>query len=225
MKITQITDIHIGGDYNGQFKVKKNFEKVVENIPSDTQLVVLTGDIADNNYEENYNYVRNVLKNTQFRYVILGGNHDNTSLLESVFGERYFENVNYVCVDGTKLAFIDSSSGLVDAYLLKNIKEKSIVFTHYPLIRVNHKFMNNFSLKNMDDVKKILVDKKVKDVFCGHFHFAYDEIGKVNIHVTPSTQCQIDSSSKDFKVSSYKPGFRVIEIENGNVTNNVVHYL
>lgn len=227
MKIIQVSDIHIGGDYDGQFKVKKNFEDVINKIPKSIDLLVISGDIADKDYEENYNYVKNFLENNiKCPIVYLCGNHDDGEAMSKVF-DNCVVGKNPFVMSGSNsiITFIDTSKGVLSKETARLIPNNSIIFTHYPLVSVPHKFMNKFSLKNLEEARELLIKKKVKDVFCGHFHYAYDGHSEVNIHITPATQCQIDAREKEFKVGSYKPGYRFIEIENEIVKNTTIHYL
>lgn len=72
----------------------------------------------------------------------------------------------------------------------------------------------------------MLFNKGVRDVFCGHFHNDDYVESNINIHLAPSTQCQIDKYSDKFKVSSYAPGYREIHIDNGGlISNDIVRYI
>lgn len=222
LKIAQVTDIHIGGEHDGKYAVRDNFEKVIKAIPKDVNMVVITGDVADNNYEENYKYVRDFLDDNLngIDYVVLGGNHDDITILRDVFRDNSFDdgvvNINFIN-EKTVLTFLDTSNGLVNSEDIDNIPDNAIVFTHFPLGKVYHEFMKKFALTNLEKVEE-LVMPRVKQVFCGHFHCTSDE---GNIHVAPATQCQIDPNIEMFTpVHNY--GYRLIGLENGEVTRNEV---
>lgn len=219
LKIAQITDLHIGGDYNGKYKVKENFEKVIQAIPKDIDLLIVTGDVVDAdqpNCENNYLYVRDTIENNiKSDYLVLGGNHDNMKMLEDTFGDNcIISPVQNISFEDGIITLIDTSDGTLIQELLNEVDERSVaVFTHYPLAKLPHKFMEKFELKNLD---KISV--KIPNIFCGHFHYKYDE---GNVHVTPSTQCQIDPNKEEFTVASFNAGYRIISIENEKVTSEV----
>ena len=230
LKLAQITDLHIGGDYNGKYKVKENFEKVIKDIPKDIDILVITGDIADSNYEKNYNYVQDVieqnLKDTD--YLAMVGNHDNREILESVFSDNFILSkvFNMHSINGrTMLSFVDTASGTLSDEEIDEI-DAPIVFTHYPLAPIHHDFMERYSLIDVERVKQRIEEKGiVKDVFCGHFHNELTSFGKFNVHVTPATQCQIDPMQKEFAVSSYQAGYRLIDLDNNEIVNNIVKYV
>lgn len=226
LKIAQITDLHIGGDYNGKYKVKENFEKVIQAIPKDIDLLIITGDVVDDervayvnpeDVEKNYNYVRDFIEsNIKSDYLVLGGNHDDMNILKDVFGDNCIASqVQNISFEDGIITLIDTSNGSLPMDIFSELDKNSVaIFTHYPLAKVSHKFMENFELEFLDKLE----DEKLPDIFCGHFHFKHDE---GNIHVTPSTQCQIDPSKEAFEVASYNPGYRIISIDDGKVTSEV----
>lgn len=225
LKIAQITDLHIGGDYNGKYKVKENFEKVIQAIPKDIDLLIVTGDVVDCetmpfiNQEDidNYNYVRDFIENNvKSDYLVLGGNHDNMEILEDVFGDNCLvSSVQNIYFEDGIITLVDTANGNLPLDIFSEVDKKSVaLFTHYPLIKLHNEFMEKFELKHLD----MLEDEKLPDVFCGHFHYTYDE---GNIHVTPSIQCQIDPNKKEFTVASYNAGYRIISIDTGKVTSEV----
>ena len=68
-------------------------------------------------------------------------------------------------------------------------------------------------MKNIDEVQATLSKiKNLKHIFVGHYHFESTvEIENQTVHVTPSTQMQIDPNKSVFCLSSAAPGWRVIQ--------------
>ena len=68
-------------------------------------------------------------------------------------------------------------------------------------------------MKNIEEVQATLARvKNLKHIFVGHYHYeSVVDIGNQIVHVTPSTQMQIDPSKSFFCLSSAAPGWRVIE--------------
>lgn len=220
LKIAQITDLHIGGDYNGKYKVKENFEKVIKAIPKDIDLLIVTGDVVDADQpdcENNYLYVRDTIENNiKSDYLVLGGNHDNMKILEDTFGDNCIVSpVQNISFEDGIITLIDTSDGNLTQELLNEVDERSVaIFTHYPLVKLPHKFMEKFELKNLDEISV----REIHNIFCGHFHYKYDE---GIVHVTPSIQCQIDPNKEEFTVASFNVGYRIISIEKEKVTSEV----
>lgn len=223
--IAQISDIHIGGDYE-RFDTHANFEKVIDDIKKrNIDYLVITGDLADDNYEENYRWIKKKLNKLGKQYFILNGNHDNNEVLRQVFGDYYFGGDNYR--NGPSLLFLDTSSGYITEDQLCAIYNNDIVFTHFPIIPVEHKFMNkchSLILKGYEDeqsssysIKRRLENRGIENVtiFCGHYHFDnFKYINKKSVQqfVCPSTQAQLDSCSDELKISCLNPAYRIIRV-------------
>lgn len=228
MIIVQISDIHIGGEYNGQFKVKENFEKAISNIPC-CDLLVISGDLADDNYKENYIYIKEILKSVSVNsIVVLPGNHDSMEYINLIEDE---DNDIQVCTTSmvhrygkNNIGFINTYDGILHKEYLDLVKDCSTIFTHYPLTKITHNFMNKFSLKNLEESDEWLSKTKIENIICGHFHFDYVEKGVRSTYVCPSTQCQIDSVCNEFKVGSYEPGYRIIGLDESYIDSCVKYY-
>lgn len=89
MSILQITDIHINGEYNGQFDVKKHFKQILEaNRTRDFDAIALTGDLADEGSYEDYTEIFNQVEETFGNgtpILAIPGNHDNREHLDLAY--------------------------------------------------------------------------------------------------------------------------------------------
>lgn len=89
MSILQITDIHINGEYNGQFDVKKHFKQILEaNKTRDFDAIALTGDLADDGSYEDYTEIFNQVEETfgpGTPILAIPGNHDNREHLDLAY--------------------------------------------------------------------------------------------------------------------------------------------
>lgn len=89
MSILQITDIHINGDYNGQFDVKKHFKQILEaNKTRDFDAIALTGDLADEGSYEDYAEIFNQVEETfgpGTPILAIPDNHDNREHLDLAY--------------------------------------------------------------------------------------------------------------------------------------------
>lgn len=89
MSILQITDIHINGEYNGQFDVKKHFKQILEaNKTRDFDAIALTGDLADDGSYEDYVEIFNQVEETfgpGTPILAIPGNHDNREHLDLAY--------------------------------------------------------------------------------------------------------------------------------------------
>lgn len=94
MRIYQISDIHIGGDYNGRFKVKENFEKVISNIKKtfnklEGDQLIVTGDLVDCD-RENYKEVQSL----SYDDIMLATNGENKKA-KAIINKNDEEIANY----------------------------------------------------------------------------------------------------------------------------------
>ena len=80
-KILQISDIHINGEYDGLFDVKKHFKQILDDaVLTDFDAIALTGDIVDNGTVEEYTEVFRQIEQTfgeEIPILAIPGNHDN----------------------------------------------------------------------------------------------------------------------------------------------------
>lgn len=223
MNILQLTDIHIGGEYDGKFKCKLNFLATLHSALKDSlhpvDLIVITGDLADNNYLLNYMFVRKSLERTGKPYIVIPGNHDDPAIMRDVFDHNTLPECGYMVRDG--ILYWDNAGN--DA-MPPETDDYHTVFCHYPVGYVPHKFMESYAHPNSVKWVDILNDKKV---FCGHFHFSYTAEHCV---VTAATQCQLDPESSECKpMSPYGrglPGYSMVFVTaEGRTIDSMFRYV
>lgn len=229
LKIGQITDLHIGEDESlvQGIDVRSNFLAAYNSESmKDLDLLVLSGDLANENAEPGaYSYISEILKDSKVPVCVIPGNHDNVEVMEKFFdlkgkvhdGKCYYRFE----MDGRSVFFLDSANGTVSSEQLSWLEKEAakvdgevLLFVHHPPCHCDHKFMDlRYSMKNIDEVQAALSKiKNLKHIFVGHYHFESTvEIENQTVHVTPSTQMQIDPNKSVFCLSSAAPGWRVIQ--------------
>lgn len=228
LKIGQISDPHIGENeclVQG-IDVRKNFLAAYNSESMrDLDLLVLSGDLADEESPEAYAYIAGILEDCKVPVCIIPGNHDKLEIMEKFFdlngkvhnGRCYYR----YDIAGRSIFFLDSADGTVSSDQLRWLEEETakvegevLLFLHHPPCYCGHKFMDmKYSMKNIHEVQAALARiKNLKHIFTGHYHFEKQvEIGNQIVYVTPSTQMQIDPNQSVFCLSSAAPGWRVIE--------------
>ena len=241
MNIIQLSDIHIGGDYDGVYDCRLAFEKTVEAIKDledrdgvTPRHIVVTGDVCNDlqSTPENYRYVDELLRSITRpgdKIIYMPGNHDNAK----VMGETLRFDPDEVKVYQTpeaNLLVIPTYSGTFDTNriiesLYKQTYDESLpmlVFSHFPIGHIQNRFMYSIGavMKDTEILFKILSRvANVKEFFCGHFHSPGTTlVDGCHIHCAPSTQCLIDPWAKDFKAVADYPGFSLINV-NGREVN------
>lgn len=182
VKLAQISDIHLGGEYGGKFDVEGNFRKLLDKIQEDRMLII-TGDLADENHKVHYEAIKTAVEAKFRHYMVLPGNHDDVPLMYEIFhghmGWTMYKGLGIslvptIAVHGTgPLGEHTVEGGLLpSADLNTAILRDSLVFTHYPVISSSHKFMNKFALNYADKhaILSEMIKKRCRWLFCGHFH-------------------------------------------------------
>ena len=238
LKIGQITDTHIGGDASPVqgIDVRKNFLTAYNSeTMTGLDLLVLSGDLADDASPEAYSYIAGILKDCKVPVCIIPGNHDDLGIMERYFdlegkirnGKCYYR----YDIDGRSIFFLDSADGTVSSEQLSwlenetaKVDDEVLLFMHHPPCHCDHKFMDSrYALKNIEEVQTTLLKiGNIKRIFVGHYHSEMEErIGDKIVYVTPSTQMQIDPNASDFSRTPKGPGWRVIEWGENFLKTNV----
>lgn len=257
MSILQITDIHINGEYNGQFDVKKHFKQILEaNKNRDFDAIALTGDLADDGSYEDYAEIFNQVEETfgpGTPILAIPGNHDNREHLDLAYmdyinrahnfksgtclqriGGTFEEPGNCVVIltlpgilagsGNTKLIGMDNAhkelphKGL-ETFLghewYRKDADTYTLFTHMPLIKPFHRFMNVDAHSIDEDAAKTFLwalrEFDFRGIICGHYHCA--SVTSFNDwvqFVAPASQCQLDQFTKDCSPSGNYPGYAII---------------
>ena len=228
LKIGQISDTHIGKDVSlvQDIDVRKNFlTAYTSESMKNLDLLVISGDLADETDPGAYSYIANILKDSKVPVCVIPGNHDDIKLMEKFFdlkGKVHNGKCFYrYDIDGRSIFFLDSADGTVSSEQLAWLEEEAakvdgevLLFLHHPPCHCNHKFMDlRYAMRNIEEVQATLLKiKNLKHIFVGHYHNEMiEKVGDKTVYVTPSTQMQIDPNISVFCLSSAAPGWRVIE--------------
>ena len=243
MHIIQISDIHIGGEYDGKFDCRRTFEKTLDAIEANNRgdvtpkFVVVSGDVYDgyatvDQYKEIDSLIRSKVSGIA-EIIYMPGNHDNAAVMGEAFDFNP-EEVDLYRTDEANIMVIPTHHGSVDvdklvaeivpglAALDKRYEVPLLVFSHFPIGNVPHRFMHGIggALTNGDMLARCLQLIGVKDTFCGHFHAAGTTLldNGYRVHVAPSTQCQIDPWAKELVTVADYPGYSDILVDKTGVT-------
>jgi Icc protein len=242
MKIAQITDLHISLDNANRFGVdlRRNFIDILQAAQeSSPDLIVLTGDLCfDQADAAVYRWIKTCLDAVGVPYVVIGGNHDDSSVLARSFqtehllrkGELYFHRH----IEGHELFFLETSRGFVSPQQLEwltqelsELNRDAIVFMHHPPLTGGVPYMDlHYPLKNRWDIQALFFAfPHAVSVFCGHYHAEKTlRCRNLGVHITPSTYFQIDWRQEEFRVDHLRIAFREIRLRQDGVVESTVVY-
>ena len=236
MNIIQITDLHILSEHeqaNG-IDTAGNFLKVLDEIKA-TEVVdrlVISGDLCLQDPLENvYDFVISTLKATDYKFNIISGNHDQTSMYSHQLTGTKLDEMYYESED---ILFLDTASGAMSdeqwLWLANKLqhwhKDFITIFMHHPplMAQVPH-LDNNYPFREISRFKNLLSKfPGIRfDVFTGHYHVERSIIYKnCHLFITPSCFVQIADDTAAFKVDHSIPSYRRINYdEEGNLTTTV----
>ena len=239
MKITQITDLHIGqeGEDTYEVDVRTNFLGLLEQItttPPDH--LVITGDLCYRNGDEDiYRWISAQLSPLAFSYSVISGNHDDPVLLAEAFGITHLlrDGELYYRQDIGEQAclFMDSTSGIISPAQfhwlnaqLSSLNKEVLIFIHHPPLPSGVPFMDGqHRLRNRDELIGVLLGYQGQIyTFSGHYHVDKTIATKnLTSFITPSNFMQIEQYSETFKVDHYFIGYREIVLEAGLLQTTV----
>ncbi|TVR77411.1 MAG: metallophosphoesterase [Saprospirales bacterium] len=243
MIITTITDLHIAPEGERPFDVdtRQNFlESLGMLVRDQSDLLVVKGDLSYRDADEKvYHWIREQLDQTKIPYRIIGGNHDDSSLLASVFGledhlhnsiELYYEEK----IPGHHLIYLDSSIGSFSQmqwnWLNEKLQEEAhlrkLIFMHHPPVAASVPYMDkNYPFREQGEFERLLKNSNLHVyVFCGHYHVEKCILSpSMSCFITPSPFFNIDDTADDFKLYNNIPCYRRIQLTDSGLNTSVFY--
>ncbi len=232
-----ITDIHLTPDGEPAFGVDtwEQFRMALQaGLRSKPEAGILAGDICfREGSEETYGRVATLLGKTGIPWYPASGNHDDSEMMAQAFGlERDLQKGKLVYqreIAGATMAFLDSSSGKVDAWQLNWLRKNPspVVVLHYPPVPAGVRYMDHkYPLENREEARRMLLSAGVRLVISGHCHsgrFLFD--GNMTVHLVPSTWYRMDPDSRNFSILGHEPGWGLLRIPAAGLLVPVNEYL
>jgi len=228
--VAQITDTHLFADPNQEQKgivTAKSLQSIIERVEQlqpQPDVLLLTGDLSQDETPESYRYLQSVLNPLSIPAYWTPGNHDDLPLMEQIldrepiFPDKSFQlggwqfillnSAIHGCVHG-ELSL--PSLEWLEHQLQKTRNSPTLIALHHPPLPVNSAWMDSISLQNRHDLLAIL-DRhpQVQLVIFGHIHQEFSQ-QRQGIHYfgTPSTCIQFAPNLQEFQLDSLPPGFRL----------------
>jgi len=180
MKIVQLSDIHVGSQFQESI-----FNKVLQEVNEiNPDVVLITGDLTNEGLKSEYEECKKILsKLTCKKIITISGNHDYRNSGYLVFKKYFpFETVNELSKDvvlvtiGT--ARPDRNEGEVgyrqNLWLERTMKKYhdkvKILAMHHHLVGIPDTGSDRVTVIDAGDVLRTILDSKVDLVLCGHKH-------------------------------------------------------
>ncbi len=232
MRVLQITDPHLMADPAGALlgvNTRDSLDAVITSVLDNhgqPDLILATGDIAQDATEEAYRLFGEKLDVFHCESAWIAGNHDDSTLLNRVAAE-WKSDRKQIFMGGWHFVLLDTSvHGKVHGklsddeleFLEQALKEHpelpTLVALHHHPVDIEAKWMSPIGLHNRDEFWRI-VDQfpQVRSVLWGHIHQEQDiDRQGVRLLATPSTCIQFTAGSDKFSVEDKSPGYRWFEM-------------
>ena len=231
-KIIQLSDLHVDA-FNptaaAQIERLRIAVRTIRADHADCDLVVVTGDIADDGHQQSYVLAREALGDLDVPIVPMVGNHDRRAALRAVFPETPDDGAGFVQtrlrVGPAEILILDtlhdgSEAGLLCpdrlAWLSRQLSEpasgRRLVFMHHPPLSVGVPWLDEIKLQNPEMLRALIsTPKGAPALFAGHVHMdvAVCEAGLTMF--TTRGLARAFGAAPDGE-RPFPPGIRVIEV-------------
>jgi 3',5'-cyclic AMP phosphodiesterase CpdA len=243
--LVQLSDPHIGATWAGGDPVAGLAATVesVRRLPDRPDAVVISGDLADNAADGEYELVRELVARLDTPLYVLPGNHDDRDALRRCFGlpGRAGTPVQYSAELGPlRLVMVDSTRAgeirgeldrerlmWLDAELAAAPDRPTLLAMHHPPLATGRKAWDENGLPATD--RRALAEvlrrhSQVRRIVAGHMHRAIaGELDGRAVLAIPSTyvQAQLDLASSEVKYSDDPPTFAVHALVDGDLASHL----
>jgi len=234
VRVVQLTDCHLGRNVGGcllGMDTDHSVQAVVEQVRQDDfvpDLLLATGDLADEGSISAYQRLRGYLGALCSRQFWLPGNHDDRSAMQTLSGaaelmptELRVGNWQILLLDSQIPGEIGGRLGveqlrMADGALAEADREglHSLVCLHHQPLAIGCEWLDEQKVIDGEQFFTIL-DRypRVKAVLWGHIHQEVDrQHGARRLLASPSTCVQFAPGSQDFQADDLPPGYRWLEL-------------
>lgn len=242
IEVLHITDCHLSATADADLlgvNTRDSLRAVLDQAEADSvspDLLLLTGDLAQDGSVKAYEAVQNALAGFSCPQFWFPGNHDSrVNMAKAIKQPSMLEKV--VRVGNWQIILLDSLvEGKVHGYLEadelsvleKALEEGSdyhtLVCLHHHPVDIDSAWLDKIGLHNRDDFWQIIDQAdNVRAVLWGHIHQHWEGArDKVSLMATPSTCIQFLPASDDFGVEDIAPGYRYLSLHpDGRIESRV----
>jgi len=236
LTIIQITDLHIlaeQGKTMSGVDTEQSFKQLLKHIHSKHKkidLLLVTGDLAEDPCEASYQRIFQALNKYPTRTACLPGNHDNFSLMQQFISGQQINCDKHLQFKHWQVINLNSKkTGSQGGYLaaselnfltdtLKNNKPlNTLIAVHHHPVATHSRWMDTMMIENSAELLSLIKDyPQVKAITCGHIHQELQTIKKGKlIFGTPSSCFQFKPLSSEYAIDNNQTGagYRVFSLD------------
>ena len=234
LRVVQITDTHLnrieGGTLLGldtDFSLQQVLQRVLAERDS-IDLVLATGDIADNGSEEAYLRARDYFSRLAAPVLWLPGNHDRAEVMAGVLGQRgelqrtaETGHWQVLMLNSQIPGAVGGRLGAAELQALRSCLEDAarrsqhvLVCLHHQPVAMGSAWIDRQMLADSEDFLALLGQFDcVRGVLWGHVHQQLDrDYNGWQLMATPSSCVQFAPGSDAFKADDAPPGYRWLDL-------------
>jgi 3',5'-cyclic AMP phosphodiesterase CpdA len=243
--IAQLSDLHIGSDWEAVDPVPclERVIAAVRGLPNPVDGVVVTGDVAGNGRDEEYEIARELLAGLDVPVHVLPGNHDDRAGLRRAFGlpGEAGDPIDYATeVRGVRILILDSTvpgedPGDLEPGQLQWLERQLAAHPETPAILAMHHSPLPTGIDEWDEVNLVAEQRQalekvigrhdqLKAIVAGHLHrVTASVLGGTAVLSGPSTYLQSlpDFVTEDVVWNSEPPAFALHALHRGELSSQV----
>jgi Icc protein len=240
-KVIQLSDCHVSADPEAQYRgvnPRAEFEKLLPLVREKSpDLVVLTGDLAEDASDEAYEYLFGQMDTLGAPVLTIPGNHDDAGCQQKHFEATAVDDVLVYETGDWQLILLNTAvagqiSGALSAdvfvqlrALLAEADKARLIMMHHQPVSVGSPWIDRYPLLESDKFWTCMEEgQNLKAVLWGHVHQEFASWRKgVQLLSTPSTAANSVPSMERFTPDGKGPACRYLELEkDGELTTEVL---
>ena len=241
MKIIHMSDLHLSADgaLVWEEDCRRKFLTAIEQIKMmrDIDVIIVSGDISNDGSLDSYYFANRIFAELNIPTYWCAGNHDNLSVMFTIFKPKFCHLSNQALIGGWRLYFVNSvakdndepnsnrSKGIVAMNirkeldgLLSNNPEPSIIVLHHPSLEIGG-WQDCKILKDRETFREMLGrHKNVKLVLSGHVHiFSVKKDKNILYSTASSTGFAFSTGLPKYKINQGLEGFSRISLSKKDI--------
>jgi Icc protein len=233
LQVVQLSDTHLFSKPNKELLGLATLDSFIAVLRSLHQLqpypdlLLLTGDLSQDETQQSYEYLRDLVEPFSIPTYWLPGNHDHYPLMEQILNGGWLSAQKVFQQGGWNFILLNSMmpgqvygelavEALVwlDQQLAHLPKHPTLIALHHPPCPIGSHWMDRINLRNSSALFEVLDRyEQVKLVLFGHIHQEFDSTRRgVRYLGCPSTCVQFKPNQNDFAVDQQFPGFRTLTL-------------